>query len=96
MALGVADAFADSFALEFGNRRKDREDELGDAVTGDITTKIEEPQRDPLLLELYTIYGVASDGAAVSQRRKIGRLVVPRGDGPPRLPTKVRLPVDDV
>ena len=31
-------------------------------------------------MERYTTYGVASDGAAVSQHRKIGRLVVPRGD----------------
>ena len=52
VSLSVANPLADPLALELGDRREDREDELGDAVTGDITAKIEQSQRDPPALEL--------------------------------------------
>src|SRR6266849_5384260 len=52
VTLRVANPLADPLALELGDRREVREDELGDAIAGDIATKIEEPQRDPPVLEV--------------------------------------------
>jgi hypothetical protein len=48
---GVANPLADSLALELGDRSKDRQDELGDRVAGDIAVKIEAPQRQAFLTE---------------------------------------------
>src|SRR4029077_6438232 len=52
MALGVADSLTDPLTLELGDRGENGQNELGDAVAGDVATEIEKPQRDPPTLEI--------------------------------------------
>ena len=52
VALGVENSSAEPLPLEFGERDQDGQDELGDAVTGDIATEVKHPQRDPLALKI--------------------------------------------
>jgi hypothetical protein len=51
-ALDIADALADPIAFRFGDRGKDREHQLRDAVAGDVAAEVDHVQADLARLQL--------------------------------------------
>lgn len=63
VAFGVAHPLADAITLVFGHRgRRDRDDQLADAVAGEVAAEIDHVQRYLVILELFERAGrVAAD-----------------------------------
>jgi len=86
VALHVPNALADPIALVLGDGRQDRENQLADAVAGDVAAQVDHVQRDLVLFQLLQRAQRVGRGAerAVKLRRDDDITGLHRSQEPPR------------